>query len=56
MAPGVTGNLAETMPPRAQMWYPVSIPAGSRVAARARAGTTDATDRTFDLILYALVN
>lgn len=42
--------------PPAQMWYPVSIPAGSRVAARARCGTTDATDRTFDLVLYALVN
>jgi hypothetical protein len=35
-------------------WLPVSIPAGSRIAARARAGTNDATDRLFDLSLLAL--
>ena len=35
-------------------WLPVSIPAGSRIAARARASTNDATDRLFDLSLLAL--
>lgn len=36
-------------------WFPLSIPAGSRVAARALANTTDATDRLFDLVAYGLV-
>lgn len=35
-------------------WVPVSIPAGSRVAARALSGVTDATDRLFGLALYTL--
>lgn len=36
-------------------WFPVSIPAGSRLVARARAGINDATDRLFDLVVYGLV-
>lgn len=36
------------------VWYPVSIPAGSRVAARIRSDITDATDRIVDLVLYAM--
>lgn len=36
------------------MWLPASIPAGSRVAARAKCSHTDATDRLFDLVIYAL--
>jgi len=31
---------------------PVTIPAGSRISARAQCSITDATDRLFDLILY----
>lgn len=34
--------------------FPISIPAGSRVAVRAQAETTDATDRIFDAVLYGL--
>lgn len=44
-----------TYGPLPPVWFPVSIPAGSRLAARARAGTTDATDRLFDLVVYGLV-
>jgi hypothetical protein len=33
---------------------PVSIPAGTRLAARAQCSITDATDRLFDLSLYGL--
>jgi hypothetical protein len=33
---------------------PVSIPAGTRLAARMQASTTDATDRLIDVILYGL--
>lgn len=40
--------------PLPAMWLPASIPAGSRLCARARAATTDATDRLFDLTVYAL--
>ena len=36
------------------VWYPVAIPAGSRIAARIRSDITDATDRIVDLVLYAL--
>lgn len=41
--------------PLPSVWFPVSIPAGSRLAARARAGTNNATDRLFDLVVYGLV-
>ncbi len=41
--------------PLPSAWFPVSIPAGSRLVARARAGTNDATDRLFDLVVYGLV-
>ena len=33
---------------------PFAAPAGSRIAIRAQANTTDATDRTFDVILYGI--
>lgn len=36
------------------IWLPCSIPAGSRIAARAKANTTDATDRLFDVVVHAL--
>lgn len=41
--------------PLPSVWFPVSIPAGSRLVARARAGINDATDRLFDLVVYGLV-
>lgn len=34
--------------------FPVSIPAGGRVAARAKCNITDSTDRVFDLVLIGL--
>lgn len=40
-------------PPPA-LWWPVSIPAGQRLAARAKSNSTDATDRKFDVIAYTL--
>lgn len=36
------------------IWLPASIPAGSRISARARANVTDATDRLFDVTILAL--
>lgn len=40
--------------PMPAIWLPASIPNGSRLCARARAATVDATDRLFDLTVYAL--
>lgn len=40
--------------PNPGMWLPAGIPAGSRLAARARSNVTDATDRLFDVVLYGL--
>lgn len=37
------------------VWFPAGIPAGSRLAARARSNVTDATDRLFDVVLYGHV-
>ena len=34
--------------------FPISIPAGTRISARAMSSITDATDRLFDVILYGL--
>lgn len=36
------------------MWFPVHIPASTRLAVRAQSTITDATDRLFDAILYGL--
>lgn len=36
-------------------WLPASIPAGSRIAARIKSSTTDATDRVASLNLFGLV-
>jgi microcompartment protein CcmK/EutM len=44
----------DTVVPQTYGPLPVSIPAGSRIAARAQSDGTDATDRQFDLIVYAL--
>lgn len=34
--------------------FPVNIPAGSRLAARAQSNSTDASDRLFDVVIYGL--
>ena len=44
-----------TFGPLPSMWFPLSIPAGTRLSARAKAGINDASDRLFDLTIYALV-
>lgn len=36
-------------------WFPVSVPAGSRLAVRAQCNITNATDRLLDVVLYGLV-
>lgn len=38
----------------AVLFLPFAVPAGSRIAIRAQANITDATDRTFDAILYGI--
>lgn len=48
-SPNYPGLLYISYPP-----IPVNIPAGSRLAARAAANTTDATDRLFDLVLFGV--
>lgn len=41
--------------PQWNHWFPAGIPAGSRLAVRARSNVTDATDRLFGVALYGLV-
>lgn len=41
--------------PQCSMFYPVSIPAGSRLAIRAQCNITDATDRLYDAFIYGLL-
>lgn len=41
--------------PQWNQWLPAGIPAGSRLAIRARSNVTDATDRLFGVALYGLV-
>lgn len=45
-------NALYSQPPA--LWLPVTIPAGSRISARGMSSTNNATDRLFDLVLYAL--
>lgn len=47
-----SGSTFGTLP---SMWLPCSIPAGSRVSARASCGTNNATDRQCDVVVYGLV-
>lgn len=42
--------------PMSNLWFPISIPAGVRLSVRARTTTTDATDRKFDIAIYALAH
>lgn len=41
--------------PLPNLWHSVSIPAGSRLAARVRMSTVDATDRVVDVMCHGLV-
>lgn len=44
----------EQMVPATLGPFPVNIPAGTRLAARAQSSITDATDRLFDVVLYGI--
>jgi hypothetical protein len=46
---------ANVMTPRMSPLYPIAIPAGTRISARAQCSGTDSTDRLFDLILYFFI-
>ncbi len=48
-----TTALTDTIFPKA-FEFPISIPSGSRLAARARSSTTDAEDRVFDVAVYGV--
>ena len=50
----VTSSVNETIAPRDTPFFPVDIPAGSRLAVRASSNNTDATDRLLDVVLYGL--
>ena len=41
--------------PLPAVWFPVSIPSGTRLSARAKSSVTDATDRRFDLVVYGIL-
>lgn len=49
-----TDTSSDNMAPGATPFLPLSIPAGTRIAARAACSITDATDRLFDLVLYGV--
>lgn len=44
---------ADLVVPNVSPLFPVVVPQNSRLSVRAKSGVTDATDRTFDAILYA---
>lgn len=44
-----------TYGPLPAIWFPLSIPAGTRLSARAKSAINDATDRLYDIVVYALV-
>jgi hypothetical protein len=52
--PFLTGTAADNFGPMVQLWFPCSIPAGTRVAARVMSSVTDATDRIVDVVAYGL--
>ena len=52
--PNRMGTALDNYGPMPDFWFPCSIPAGSRVAARWMSTVTDATDRVCDLIGYGL--
>ena len=52
--PNRMGTALDNYGPMPDFWFPCSIPAGSRVAARWMSTVTDATDRICDIIAYGL--
>lgn len=50
----IVASVNETLIPGASPAFPVSIPEGSRLAARSQSSTTDATDRLLDIVLYGI--
>lgn len=40
--------------PRTTPYFPIPVPAGTRIAARASCDTTDATDRLFDVVFHGV--
>lgn len=50
--PLITGTALDNYGPCPSFWFPVDVPAGSRIAARWMASYTDATDRQMDVVAY----
>ncbi len=48
------GTTIDNYGPMPDFWFPVSVPSGSRLAARVMMTVTDATDRIMDVVAYAL--
>ena len=47
------GGIADLDPPH-NLWFPVDIPAGTRISVRQQSTITDATDRLLDIVLYGM--
>jgi hypothetical protein len=52
--PFAVGAVGSSFGPMPEFWFPVSIPAGTRVAARWMSTIIDATDRLIDVVAYGL--
>ena len=52
---GFSGNSAESQGSIMIPWIPVQVPKGSRIAARCQCSSTNAADRTRDVIVYGLI-
>lgn len=50
----VCAGAGSDVSPKMSNFYPVSIPKGSRLTARAQCGINDATDRLFDIAAYLI--
>lgn len=50
----VAGTAGDAYMPGVSPFFPIPIPAGSRLSARAMSSNTDATDRLFDVVLYGV--
>lgn len=48
------GTTLDNYGPMPPFWFPVSIPSGSRLAARFMSTVTDVTDRVMDVVVYGL--
>ncbi len=50
----IASGTSDRVSPYVFPFIPLSIPVGTRISARAQSTITDATDRTFDIILYGI--